>query len=111
MSVASVGSGTQTATIDTEHVLDTETSAGVYVLKTDCSNMAAGDIVELSLYSKYASGGTERLERRSTLSYAMVKDEPIVASLPLTTDCYCKATLQQTDGTGRDFYWSLLKIA
>ena len=42
MTIASVGSASQTATIDTEHTLDTETTAGVYVLVVDTANHGRG---------------------------------------------------------------------
>ena len=109
MALASVGSDTQTATIDTEHTLDTETSAGIYVLVVDASNMVAGDIVTLRIKTKYASGGTSRLAFSAT--YAHVQAEPNKYSPPIPVDTEIICTLEQTDGTGRDFYWNLLKAA
>ena len=108
MAVTSVGSGTQTATIDTEHTLDTETTAGVYVLVVDVSNMANGDVVTLRLKTKYATGGTSRLAFEAT--YAHAQAMPNIYSPPVPVDTEIVATLEQTDGTGRDFYWNLLKL-
>jgi hypothetical protein len=108
MSVTSVGTDTQTATIDTEHTLDTETTAGVYVLVVDMANLVNGDIVILRAKTKYASGGTSRLAFSAT--YAHVQAEPNKYSPPIPTDTEIIFTLEQTDGTGRDFPWNLLKV-
>jgi len=40
-------SGTQAATISTEHTLSTLTGAKVYTLFVDCANMADGDETEI----------------------------------------------------------------
>lgn len=110
MAVSSVGSGTQTATLDTEHQLDEETAAGVYILKVNMTNMQVGDVVELKIYSKVLSSDTAVCELFGTFAYNAVKDSPIVTTTPVTTDTYIKCTLNQTDGTGRNFPWSLLKL-
>jgi len=108
MALSSVGSGTQTATLDTEHTLDTETSAGVYVLAVDLNNMANADVVILRLKTKVKTGATSRLA--FSRSYADIQTEKIVYSPPVPVDTEIIATLEQTDGTGRDFAWNLLKI-
>lgn len=108
MAITSVGTGTQTATLDTEHTLDTETTAAVYVLVVDTSNMVAGDIVILRIKTKYATGGTSRLAFQAV--YAHVQAEPNKYSPPIPVDTEIIATLEQTDGTGRDFPWNLLKV-
>lgn len=107
MTVASVDAGSQTATISTEHTLSTQTAAGVYVLVVDCNAMVAGDIVELRIKTKYASGGTERQARVYTLSNA--QEDVNFYSDPIPIDSSFKATLLQTAGTGRAFPWNVLK--
>lgn len=108
MAISSVGSGTQTATVDTEHTLDTETTAGVYVLVVDTANLVAGDIVVLKLKTKCLSGGTSRLAFQAV--YANLQAEPMKYSPPVPADIEVVATLEQTDGTSRNFPWSLLKV-
>jgi hypothetical protein len=108
MALASVGTGTQTATIDTEHTLDTETTAGVYILVVDTANLANGDVVTFRIKTKYASGGTSRLAFSAT--YAHAQAEPNKYSPPIPIDAEIVCTLEQTDGTGRDFPWNLLKV-
>ena len=104
--MVSVGSDTQTATLDTEHTLDTETTAGVYILVVDCSNMVNGDIVILRIKTKYATGGTSRLAFQA--AYSHIQAEPNKYSPPIPVDTEIIVTLEQTDGTGRDFPWNLL---
>lgn len=108
MAVTSVGSGTQTATIDTEHTLDTETTAGVYILIVDTGNLANGDIVTLRLKVKAKSGESSKLAFQASFAHAQA--EPIKYSPPVAIDTEIVATLEQTDGTGRDFVWNLLKM-
>ena len=108
MGVVSAGTGTQTAVIDTEHTLDTESTAGVYTLCVDTKNMVAGDIVVLRIKTKFAAGGTSGIAFEAT--YANVQAEPLKYSppVPIITEIVC--TLEQTDGVGRDFPWNLLRI-
>ena len=108
MAVTSSGSGSQTAVIDTEHTLDTETTEGVYVRVVDTANMVNGDIVTFRLKTKYATGGTSQLALEAT--YAHIQAEPNKYSPPVPVDTEIIATLEQTGGTGRDFPWNLLKI-
>jgi len=108
MAVTSVGSGQQTAVVDTEHTLDTETAAGVYVLVVDTNEMINGDVVILRLKTKDKSGGDSRLAYQAT--YAHIQTEPHKYSIPIPVDTEIIATLEQTDGTSRDFDWNLLKL-
>lgn len=104
----SVASGNQTAVVSTEHTLATDTTGRSYVLVVDLANLAMGDVVELRLYTKCRSGGTERLAYLR--SYAHTQGEPIKYSVPVPADISCKATLTQTAGSARQFEWSLLSI-
>jgi N-glycosylase/DNA lyase len=103
-----IASGTQTATISTEHTLATDTTNRTYVLKVDVAALALGDTVELRLYSKTLSGGTERLAYYAVYQHAQTA--PAVYSVPIPEDISCKATLLQTTGTGRAFPWALLAL-
>lgn len=101
-----VGSGTQAATIGTEHTLLTDTTNHDYVLVTDLAAMTNGDAVELRIYSIVLSGGTERLAyvRR----FVNVQFEPIKYSVPVPADISFRATLTQTAGVGRSFPWKVV---
>jgi hypothetical protein len=108
MSLISVDSNTQTATINTEHTLSTKTDAGVYVLVVDTANLVNGEVVELRIKTKAKSGGTSRLAYMAT--YAHIQGDPNKYSIPVPVDTEIVATLKQTAGTGRDFPWNLLKM-
>lgn len=108
MTVASVGADTQTAIIDTEHTLDTETTAGVYVLVVDTYNMALGDVLILKIKTKAKTGSTSRLAYTKTFSNIQIEINKYSPAIPIDTEIIC--TLEQTGGTGRDFDWNLLKM-
>lgn len=100
--------GSQTAVIDTEHTLDTRSSAGVYQLLVDTTNLVNGDVLELRVKVKARSAeGSAKLAYMGT--YANVQAYPIVASVPVSCT-YGVFTLKQTAGTGRAFPWSVVSI-
>lgn len=109
MTVTSNQSGSQTATIGTEHTLGSAiTAAGVYQLVVDTTNMVAADVLELRIYTKAKSGSTERLTYYAT--YANTQNELNKMSVPVPIDTSFKATLKQTAGTGRVFDWNILGL-
>jgi hypothetical protein len=108
MAVTSVGSGSQSCTLDTEHTLDTETTAGVYVLVVDMNNLADGDVVILRIKTKNKSGSTSRLAYQATFANAQTEINKYSPAIPIDTELIC--TIEQTDGTGRSFDWNLLKM-
>jgi hypothetical protein len=108
MAVASVGSDTQTAIIDTEHILDTETDVGVYVLVVDMNNLVDGDTVILRIKTKNQTGSTSRLAYEASFSNSQGEINKYSPAIPIDTELIC--TIEQTDGTGRDFDWNLLKM-
>jgi len=108
MAVSSANSGSQTCTLDTEHTLATETTAGVYVLVVDTNNMAVGDIVTLRIKTKAKTGSTSRLAYIKTFSHTQIEINKYSPAIPVDTEIVC--TIEQTDGTGRSFDWNLLVI-
>ena len=108
MTVVSVGADTQTAVVDTEHTLDTETDPGVYILVVDLNELTYGDTVILRIKTKNQTGSTSRLAYEATFSNAQAEMNKYSPAIPVDTEIIC--TLEQTDGTGRDFDWNLLKM-
>ncbi len=109
MAISVIASGTQSATLDTEHTLSTDTANHVYVLAVDAASLAMGDILELKLYTKVLSGGTERLAYHAV--FRNTQSDPAKYSPPVPANISLKATLTQTAGTGRSFPWALLALA
>lgn len=102
-------SGSQTATLTSEHTLATVTAAGTYQLVVDVANLAAGETLWLRIYGKARSSDTERL-----LYSHRVKGETLVelliASLAVVSPHHSKFTLRQDGGTGRAFPWAIYAL-
>jgi hypothetical protein len=111
MTIAEHEAGSQTATVTTEHVLNTttpETTDGIYQLVVDASAMVNGDELELRIKEKCRAGDTQRLAWFA--SYAHVQGSPLIVSPALVLLHGWDVTLKQTAGTGRAFPWSIRKV-
>ena len=109
MTVSVNTSGSQTATIGTDHSLATISSAGTYQYVVDVSNLASGttpDILQLTIYTKCRSTDSEVLTEIFYLIGAqnikVWKSPPFGAA---SADYTVK--LKQTQGTGRAFPWAV----
>lgn len=115
MAVTAHASGTQTATVGTEHVLSTVTVAGVFTLHVDTVNMAAGDVLELRVYQIVLTGGVKRVAFLGVFYGAQIADDRIKVSVPigneLTDASSLEFTLLQRFGTGRAYPWKVLRYA
>lgn len=103
--------GTQVAVIDTEHTLGTDPrlTDATYVLMVDVSNHVAGDVTLFRFYEKVTgTGDTQRSMILGTIAGAQVND--LWFSVPVLSIFGSKFTLEQTDGTGRSFDWSIRTI-
>ncbi len=105
---ALIASGTQTATIGTEHSLNTDTTNRVYIFVVDTVNMVNADELELRINTIVLTGGTARLAYIA--SYSHVQSAPIKFSVPVPADISIEITLKQTAGTGRSYPWALLAV-
>ena len=111
MGWAQTESGTQTATIDTEHTLGTDPTLtdGTLVLMVEMVNHADGDITIIRFYEKVTSTGGAQLGMvLGQIVGAQTND--LWFSVPVLSLFGAKFTLEQTDGTGRDFDWSIRAI-
>lgn len=108
MAIAVIASGTQTASVSAEITLTTDTTGKTSVLAVDTGSLALGDSVTLRLKTIILSGGTER--EAYVAYYSQPQAQPQKYSVPVPADQSVKATLQQTDGTARQFPWSLLSL-
>lgn len=110
MALTEPQNGTQAATLDTEHTLGSEeTVDGYYQLVVDTSAMVAGDVLVLRAKLKVKSGGTARIIAAATFRDAQA--EPAAVSVPIPNIYGLTFTLEQTDGTGRSYDWSILRAA
>jgi hypothetical protein len=115
MAVTAQGTGTQTATVTTEHTLLDIAVAGTFTLHVDTNAMAAGDVLELRVYQIVLTGGTRRVAYFQSWSGAQPADDLIKISVPISNELTdagsLRFTLKQTLGTGRAFPWKVLKYA
>ncbi len=110
MTVASAASGTQTATIGTEHTLATLTTGKTFQLLVDTINLSTLDTVELRVKMKVLTGGVSRVAYYEQFSGAQSIDDIIKISMPAAALFEAVFTLKQTAGTGRAFDWNVLSL-
>lgn len=115
MAVTAEASGTQTATITTEHFVEDTNVAGVFTFHVDTAAMVAGDVLELRVYQMVLTGGASRVIYQQPFYGAQPLDDLIKISIPvgneLTDATSLRFSLKQTFGTGRAFPWKVLKYA
>jgi len=115
MAVTAQGTGTQTATIGTEHTLLDVAVAGTFTLHVDKNAMADLDVLELRIYQIVLTGGTRRVIYKTSFVDAQSTDDLIAVSVPVSNELTdagsLRFTLKQTAGTGRSFPWKVLKYA
>ena len=103
--------GTQTATINTDHTLGTAvTTAGWYQLEVDGNAMANGDVLQLWIKELPLSGGTARIILFDAWYDAMDANNIILRLPELGSDQSWEAHLKQSAGTGRAFPWKILQL-
>lgn len=114
MAVTAQGSGTQVATVTTEHTLLDVAVNGVFQLVVDCVNMVAGDAVELRVYQIVLTGGTRRVAMYQSFFDAQPADDVAKIAVPISNELTdagsLRFSLKQTLGTSRSFPWKVLKL-
>lgn len=108
MAAAVKTSGSQAATVTTEHTLATVTDAGVYQAAIDVSDLVNGatpDLLEIRIYGKARSSDTERLIKVWSLIGAQT--EALWLSPPFISPHHYKLTINQIQGTSRTFEWAI----
>lgn len=114
MAVTAFTTGTQTASVGTEHFYNVN-EAGVFTFHVDLLNMASGDFLELRVYQMVLTGGTARVAYLDTYQGAQPADNLIAISVPvgneLTDSQALRFSLKQTLGTGRSFPYKIVKYA
>lgn len=108
-SIAEVTSATQTATLDTEHTLGgTHTDDEVYIGRVNVTDLTTGDTLKIRSYVKVVSGGSLALWQEVTLTGTQT--EKVFDLDPVGSVHGYEFRIEQTDGTGRSFEWSILKV-
>jgi hypothetical protein len=114
MTITTYASGTQSATVTTEHFLSSPNVIGLYVLVVDLSNMAANDVLELRTYQMVLTGGTQRVKDFYMFAGVQPTDALIFmtdqVSNELTDANATRFSLKQTFGTSRNFAWKVMNL-
>lgn len=101
-------SGTQAATIGTEHNLATPATTKTRVLLVDGVNLASGEALELRFYGPVLASGANSLIR--LVSFTGSLTEPHIQSVPIVMPQGGTISLKQTSGTGRSFPWAIITL-
>ena len=115
MATTAQASGTQTATVTTEHQVADVAAAGVFSFHVDVNAMAAGDVTEFRVYQMVLTAGTSRVLFVHVLYGAQPTDDKVLVSVPigneLTDATSLRFSIKQSFGTGRAYPWKVLKYA
>jgi len=102
-------SGTQTATLTTEHTLGAPlTGSKMYQASVDCSALVADEILTVRVKTKVLTGGVTRVVQTLTFNAQDAIVNPILLAAPFLSDQEYVVTLEQNNGTGRAFPWKVL---
>jgi hypothetical protein len=100
-------SGTQAATVGTEHSLAAPTSAKTRVLIVDLGALLNDEEVELRVKRAVLLSGTVRTD---IYTFRHIQASPIKESQPYVCPQGAEFTLKQTTGTGRSFPWAVITL-
>lgn len=108
MAITQESSGSQTATVTTEHTLATITTQKTFVAYIDCNALAAGEYVEFKVKRDVRSADTTRVMHSRCVSWLEALVTPII-KLPVDSGGGGEyvVTLKQLNGTGRAFPWAI----
>jgi hypothetical protein len=108
MAITQEASGSQTATIGTEHTLATITTNKSFVAYVDCNALAAGEYVELKIKRDARAADATRTMHTRIVSWLEASITPII-KLPVDSAGAGEyvGTLKQLNGTGRAFPWAI----
>ncbi len=112
MPVSIAASGSQTATLNTDHTLVTQaapTGGASYVLVVDKNALADGERLRLRVQTRARAADTTRdaYVAEFTLDGPAVVVSPVI---PVEVSNELVAILRQEGGTGRAFPWALKRI-
>ena len=110
MALGTVDSGTHTCVITTPADLESTTTAGIYVCQYNLLNAVKGDVFRLYATTKVLTGDTEAIVFEGIFANDL-NDSTIIQSPPIVSMFSLSMMIEQTDGTGRNVPWSLVRIA
>lgn len=110
MALGTVDSGTHTCVLDTPADLEVTTVAGIYVAQWNLELNVKLDITRLYIKTKVLTGDTAAIVFEGVYANDLVAS-PIIQSPPIVSMFSLTMSIEQTDGTGRNVPWALIRIA
>jgi hypothetical protein len=112
MAVTLAAGNTYTATTASPGTaVHTVTTAGTFTFHIDLTTMAAGDVVELRIYSKVLTGSTPRVVYYQQYRNAQATDNAVQISVPISNDLVEANALQfyVYQSVNRSLPWKVLQ--
>lgn len=112
MAISEHASGTQSATVTTEHFLgtDPDNTDGAFQFVVDMQNMVMGDTLEIRVYEAALTGDSSSPQVECWYFYN-TQVSPMFMSPALLLMHRWRFSIKQTTGTSRNFKWSIRKVA
>lgn len=100
----------QACTPGTEHDLATITSAGVYALEVDHNPLVSTEVLEVRMYTKTRSGGTERLLDGYPITIPSNSIGKAWKSDFIAVLYHVRMTIKQVNGSSRTIPWTIYQV-
>ena len=100
-------SGSQSATVNTEFMVDAPTTAATYLFQVDLNPMLAGDTVELRVYDKIDGSNFREVWK---MTYQNPQAQPGKSMPPIGVTTAAQFSIKQTAGTARTFPWVVRRM-
>ena len=112
MAISEHASGTQSATVTTEHFLgtDPDNTDGAFQFVVDMQNMVMGDSLEIRVYEAALSGDSTS-PQVAVWYYYNTQADPMFMSPAFLLMHRWRFSIKQTTGASRNFKWSIRKVA
>lgn len=108
MALSVKASGSQTATLNTNHTLLATADSGVYVFVVDAANLANGETLILTITRPARSLDPARVAYTAVFQHAL--GSPLLLSPPVPCPVGGDFVLRQEGGTGRAYPWSIEQL-
>ena len=113
MAVSTWAASSMTPTVGTETFVPSVSAVGVYNFYVDTASMAAGDYLELRVYTVILTGCVAGVAYLETYQGAQPTDGRMKISVPISNDLTDASSLRfsikQTLGTARPFPWKVIQ--
>ena len=107
----SIASGSQTATLDTDHTLFTQAApagGAAYFFRVSSANLEDSEILVLRFQSRVSALAAFEDVYRSVYRHTQSDTLKVSPIIPVEAAIEVRAILRQEGGTGRAFLWALV---